>query len=81
MKATLTKNMKKTLGRLFAAKDQTDFVPLSTASALELRGLIRMGKRQRTSGGRFPEYLATLTAAGRKWCLGHYAKVGERDAP
>ena len=52
MKATLTKNMKKTLERLFAANDQTDFVTLSTASALELRGLILIGKRQSTAGGR-----------------------------
>lgn len=81
MKATLTKNMKKTLERLFAANDQTDFVTLSTASALELRGFIRIGKRQSTAGGRLPNYLATLTAAGRKWCLRHYGKVGERDAP
>lgn len=73
--------MKKTLERLFAANDQSDFITLSTALALEHRGLIHIGKRQSTAGGRFPSYFATLTAAGRKWCLVHYGKVGERDAP
>ena len=81
MKATLTKNMKKTLERLFAANDQTYFITLSTASALELRGLIRIGKRQSTAGGRFPIYLATLTAAGRKWCLRRMAKSANEMLP
>ena len=77
----MTKNMKMTLERLFRTKAQTDFVTLSTADALERLGLVRVGKRQRTAGGQFPEYYTTLTAAGRNWCLKHYAKVGQRDAP
>jgi len=76
----MTKNMKMVLERLFRAKDQTDFVALGTADALERLGLACVGKRQSTAGGRFPEYWTTLTEAGRSWCLKHCAKVG-RDAP
>jgi len=77
----LNKNMKAVLGQLFSSPEHSNFVSLSTADALVARGLVRFGKRQRTSGGRFPKYLVTLTAAGCKWCQQHYRKLGARDAP
>lgn len=77
----MTSNMKKVLEHLFASKDQTDFVALSTADALGRLGLVRVSKHQRTGGRGLPEYHTTLTATGRKWCLAHNAKVGQRDAP
>ncbi len=81
MKLVLSKNMKIVLERLFSGQDGSDFVTLSTAEALAARGLVSVGKRQSTAGGRFPHYLVTLTAAGRKWCQEHYRKVGARNAP
>lgn len=81
MKIVLSKNMKVVLERLFSSPNQSDFVTLSTAEALAARGLVRFGRRQRTSGRSFPQYFVSLTAAGRKWCQEHYRKVGARNAP
>ncbi len=79
----MTRNMKETLERLYKAKGHADFVALSTAWALERRGLVAMPNtpRQRTAGGQFPEYWATLTSEGSKWCLAHYQRVGRHDIP
>lgn len=68
------------LERLYEANDQADFIAYKTAIALEARELVSMptNPHQRTGGGMFPEYMATLTNSGRSWCERHFAKCGAR---
>ena len=66
----LTKVMRKILSEADLSLSQVSGVPMSTAYALESRGLITSAWRQgrtgtSTSGGRFPEYNnVPLTVAG-----------------
>ena len=62
---------------LYETDGQINFVPYSTALALEARALVFMPKipHQRTGAGEFPRYSVTLTNAGRSWCERHFAKL------
>ena len=69
------------LERLYETNGQADFIPYSTAIALEARELVSMptNPHQRTGSGMFPEYMATLTNSGRSWCERHFAQLRCRE--
>ncbi|MGD9691183.1 MAG: hypothetical protein AB7G76_14340 [Steroidobacteraceae bacterium] len=62
----LTKNMKMTLERLLIKVDVEQFVPFSTAVALERRNLARLGSQRTGNGCGLPEFALTLTPLGQK---------------
>jgi hypothetical protein len=72
----LTKKMKMALERLYQANGCA-YVSLSTADALRHRELVTLPRhwRQRTQGGRFPEYEVILTAAGWKVCKQYFKTI------
>lgn len=73
----LSPKMVLALERLYETNGQSDFVAYKTAIALEARELVSMltNPHQRTGGGMFPEYMATLTNSGRSWCERHFAQL------
>lgn len=75
----LSPKMVVSLERLYETTGQTEYVPYSTAYALEARELVSLGGGQRTGKGAFPEYRVTLTNAGRGWCERHFAKLRSRE--
>ena len=78
----LTLKMKEALERLFRGKDGTDWVAMSTAYAIEDRGLAtfipnRNSPNSSNRGLGFPEYQMTLTVTGRAWCISHFKKLAQ----
>lgn len=72
----LTQKMKEALERLYETNGQADFVNMTTAFALENRGLVSISEsHRRTAGGQFPEYMTALSNNGRKWCERHFANL------
>jgi hypothetical protein len=77
----MTRMMIEVLQKLFRSEGHANWVTLSTAWALERRGLAtRKPHRQRTGGRYFPEYWTTLTEQGLAYCLRHYQKIGQKAA-
>jgi hypothetical protein len=74
----MTEKMLAALELLFRSEENANWLTLSTAFALERKGLVWMPKnpRQRTEGRYFPEYWATLTDEGKAYCTKHYRKIG-----
>lgn len=60
----LTPRMKAALERL-REDESGHFAAFSTATALESKGLVRVGSQQTGGKKAFPEYWITLTKAGR----------------
>src|SRR6266850_116656 len=75
----LSKRMKEALERLYETTEQSDWVNMYTAQALENRRLITVARtRSRSAGGQFPDSWASLSGNGRKWCERHFAKARGR---
>lgn len=80
----LTPKMKEALERLFRCQGGVDWVAMSTAYAIEDRGLAsfipnRNAPNSSTRGLGFPEYQMTLTVTGRAWCNEHYKTLARHD--
>ena len=67
------------LERLYETTEQSDWVNMYTAEALENRRLITVARtRSRSAGGQFPDSWASLNGNGHKWCERHFAKARGR---
>lgn len=67
----MTKNMHSVLEKIYKTPHQAGYVHMTTAYALEERGLVHVGRvpsRQRTTADDFPHLWAFMTKKGKKFC-------------
>jgi hypothetical protein len=73
--------MKEALEHLYEAQEQSSFINMYTAQALQNRGLVEVSpSHTRSSGGKFQEHMTVLNANGKKWCERHFAIIRGRVA-
>ena len=80
----MTERMKLTLEKLYETSGHEDWVNMTTAYALQYRGLVVINvMTSRTAGGTFPAHMTKLTDSGISWCQRHMANIrrpGRGDA-